>query len=94
MASIEKKITNNLGLVFLLMLVTLLILEGLTIQNSVHMILNSNPQVQQVTAKGVRINFDVYNQVTARIDEAAVFQPSRAQLNNPFTPFTAPPPTP
>jgi len=94
MASIEKKITNNLGLVFLLMLITLIILEGLTVQTSVHMILNSTPQVQQVASKGVRVNFTNYDAVTRRIDQAATFLPSGVQLNNSFTPYTPPPPTP
>ena len=86
-SSIGWKIKNNLGIIYLIVIIALLTGEAFVIQRSVHLILSLNtPASQPVTSKGVRINFQAYDAAVNRINSATTFTPSGEHLPNPFTP--------
>jgi hypothetical protein len=82
--SLGSKLKSSLGLLLLAMLVALLVLEFFVVKNSVKLISAANAEPDQVTAKGVRVNFVNYDAVTQKIDSAATYLPPSKQLANPF----------
>ena len=85
--NIASKFAKNLGWIFLAAFGFLLALEILEINTSAQIILNANREPAGIVKeKGVRINFDSYNQVVKRIQEADAFQPAGGNIQNPFHP--------
>jgi len=90
---ILAKFFKNLSWLFFAFFLLLLVFEVLEIKTSVGIILNINQEpTLQTKEKGVRINFDAYNQVVNRIEAATNFQPSGGVIRNPFA-DSAPAPT-
>ena len=76
---------KNVGLVFWLILIVVLVMEVLTVKAAVSLILQSNEEaVIPQTNQGVRINFAQYGEVVKRIEGARSFTPSGLIQNNPF----------
>ncbi len=79
------QLTKNLSLLFFVVFIILLIFEAIQIKKSVDIILNFNEEAAPMVAvKGVRINFDNYNQVVKRIQDAENFRPTGGIRRNPF----------
>ena len=84
---ILSKLTQNLGLLFFVTFMILLVLEGVELKKSVDIVVNLNQEVPPpVEVKGVRINFDNYNLVVERIERAETFRPTGGITKNPFNP--------
>jgi len=80
-----SNLTKNLAAIFFAGLILLLILEAFELNNSVRLILGSGQEPPLVTQeKGVRINFDNYNEVVKRIEQAPDFQPMGGITKDPF----------
>lgn len=79
------KAVKNLSWLFFAVFLGLLVLEIFEIQNSTAIIfgVNQAPPVAGVE-KGIRINFDNYNAVVGRINQASAFTPSGGISKNPF----------
>ncbi len=76
---------DNFGYVFFVAFLILICLEIYEIKNSVNIVLDFRREPPPVaTEKGVRINFDSYNQAVKRIEQSAVFQPTGGITKNPF----------
>ena len=79
------KLSKNLAWLFLAGFMVLVVLEGIEINNSVQIILNSNQEPPLVNPeKGVRINFDNYDAVVNRIQSASSFVPTDGVFYDPF----------
>ena len=80
-----SSLTKNLGWVFFGVFVLLAVLEAFEINSSVQIILESGQEPPLITAeKGVRINFENYNDIVTRINKAPDFEPTGGITNNPF----------
>ena len=78
-------LVKNLRWVFFTVFLIMLVLEIYQLKNSYSIIVNIN-QAPAVAGseKEVRINFDNYNQVVNRIQQAATFEPTGGITKNPF----------
>ena len=76
---------KNLRWLFFAAFLLMLVLEIFEVKNSFSVVSNIN-QAPLVAGheKQVRINFDAYNQVVNRIQQAATFQPTGGVTKNPF----------
>jgi hypothetical protein len=91
------KLVKNLNWLFFAGFLVLLVMEFFKLQTSVSVIMGVNQApLNTVTQKGIRINFDGYNQAVARIQQASTFTPTGGITNNPFslTPIAPVPATP
>ena len=79
------KLAKNAALGFLALLFLILAYEVLEIKTSVGVVLNAGREPALVShEKGVRINFEAYNQVVKRIEGANSFRPQSFVTANPF----------
>src|SRR5580700_3844896 len=87
---VGAKFGKNLSWLFFAAFLLVVVFEIFEIKNSVDIALNVNQAPIAVqTQKGVRINFDAYNQALSRIQEAQNFTPSATTTPDPFS---VPPP--
>jgi len=78
-------LVKNLRWVFFAMFLVMLILEIYQLKNSYFVIADINRAPAAAgSEKEVRINFDNYNQVVDRIQQAATFEPTGGITKNPF----------
>lgn len=86
------KLVKNLSWLFFAIFLVLLVFEFFKVQNSVAVInsINQEPPLVGVE-KGIRINFENYNQVVDRIQQASIFRPTDGITKNPFAVPLGPP---
>lgn len=85
------KFVKNLNWLFFAIFLFLLVLEAFEINSSAKIILDFNNRPEAaITDKGVRINFDNYDQIAKRIQQSDSFQPTGGITKNPFG-IAAPP---
>jgi hypothetical protein len=78
-------VAKSLGWVFLGAFLILVVLEGFEINRSVQLIYAAGEEPPLVSQeKGVRINFDNYNDVVNRIEQAPNFVPTGGIYTDPF----------
>jgi hypothetical protein len=83
--NLPGKMAKNLRWVFFIIFLFMLVMEVFQVKKSYSIISNINEQPVIVgTGPEVRINFDNYNKVIARIGQAAGFQPTGGVAKNPF----------
>lgn len=82
----SAKLVKNLNWLFFAGFLVLLVMEFFKLQTSFLVIMGINQaSPNTVIQKGIRINFDGYNQAVARIQQASTFQPTDGITNNPFS---------
>jgi len=91
---ITKFFTGNVEILFAVMLLGILVLEGFVVKSSIDLIQNAKPQPGRIPVSGVKVNFKTYDAVTQKIDTASTFVPPIETIFNPFTPEPATPSTP
>ncbi len=85
------RLTKNLRWVFFVIFLILAVFEITEINNSVQVALQAGKEpVAASKEKGVRINFDDYNRIVQRIQEAQYFQPTGGIAADPFTSSATP----
>ena len=83
--SLANKVFKNSSWLFFAGFLVLVLFEIFEINTSVQIILNFNREVPPVNKeKGVRINFDNYNQALLKIQRADTFEPTGGVSRNPF----------
>ena len=72
-------------MLFFAAFLVLVLFEIFEINTSLRIILDVNQEPEALkNARGVRINFDNYNQVVGRIEQADTFEPANNIGKNPF----------
>lgn len=78
-------IAKSLGWIFLAAFVVLIILEGFEVNRSVRLIYAAGQEpLLPSQEKGVRINFDTYDEIVSRIEQAPDFVPTGGIYADPF----------
>ncbi len=76
---------KNIGLVFWLILLFLIIFELFAVKTSISQIVASYEEPEIVSKeKGVRIDFESYNQVVGKIERGKDFEVENRAAENPF----------
>ena len=79
------KFLKNLSWMFFAAFLVLLVFEFFEVKSLVKLVLSvSQPPAPFSSQKGVRINFENYNQVVGRIQQADSFVPTGGITKNPF----------
>ena len=69
--------SKNLGWVFFIVFIILLVFEGLEVKTSLGIVSNLNQQPPIASSqRGVKINFETYQQIVKRLQSAQNFQPT------------------
>ena len=85
LTSVSWFFKQHINLVFTLVLLGLMVMEGFTVFHSVQLVLHPAPDEAPIVTKGVRVDFKTYDAVIKRVNNAGDFAvPPQAPLPNPF----------
>jgi hypothetical protein len=81
---IAGKASQKLGLLLWAMLGVVILLEGLVINQSVHILLYAKHVEPTPATQLVRINFGLYDSIVKRLTQQGAFTPTPVAAKNPF----------
>lgn len=85
--SITSRFKRNKLLIFWVAIIVLLLAEIWVLKGSIGILFDTKPQVpvSGTSAQVVHINFDQYNSVIKKLDDANSYQPIEVPVSNPFS---------
>jgi len=83
-SGIYSKAKQNPSIMLLIVLAILVLLEAWTIKGSWGVLSDSKNTTLIVPAKLIRVNFNVYNTIVKRVDNASTYAPDPFVSRNPF----------